>query len=313
VAATNPDMTTQKVPVVDQGFTNMLLELHYQFDVLDAESDMSGYKVVIAPDEIRPWPRLVERVERFLAGGGALIASHESFLDAAKGAFALKGMGVRYLGTAKFKGEYLLLGDGFTGIEKQPYFLYQPGVSVAAEPGTETLATYGHPYFDRSPEHFSSHKQTPLGQRTMEPLITRNGRVAYIANPFFRSYASDGYGVQKQVVGELLRMLLDKPVVEAPGLPSTAQVTLQRQAHGDGKRTIAHVLYYPLTRRAPEIDIIEEPGLLKRVQIRVRKDHRVARAALVPQGKPLMVRDEQGYAVVEIPEVVGHQAVVFEG
>src|SRR5207237_9017655 len=26
-AATNPDMTTQKLPVIDQGFTNMLMEL----------------------------------------------------------------------------------------------------------------------------------------------------------------------------------------------------------------------------------------------------------------------------------------------
>lgn len=312
-AATNPDMTTQKIPLVDQGFTNMLLELHQQFDVLDAESDFSRYELLIVPDEIRPVPELVARLEKFRAAGGALIVSGESLLDAEQKRFALRDMGVRYLGPAKFRNEYILLRpDRFPGVEDQPYFLYQAGLAVAAEPKTEVLATYGHPYFDRSPEHFSSHKQTPLGERSSEPLITAYNRLIYIANPFFRSYAVDGYGVQKLVIGELIRKLLGRPAIVAADLPSTAQLTVLEQPFTGGTRKIVHLLYYPLTRRAPDIDIIEEPGLLTEVKLRLRVKQRATRVSLAPQARSLPFHHEGQYVLFEVPRVLGHQAVVVE-
>ena len=301
VAATNPDMTTQKIPLVDQGFTNMLVEWHQQFDVLDLESDFNRYKLLIVPDEIRTSPKLVAKIEKFLARGGAMIASHESLLDTSL-------LGVKKLGKAKYEGEYLLLKrSAFPGIDETPYFLYQPGMSVAAEPGTEILATYGHPYFDRSPEHFSSHKQTPMGTRTEEPVITRRGNVVYIANPFFRSYAQDGFGVQKLVVGELVRQLLPSPLVQAEGLPSTAQVTILQQ----GARRVVHLLHYPLTRRAPNIDIIEEAGLLDGVRLKVAFPGKPAKVMLAPEQKELAFRYAIGYAEFDVPKAVGHQLVVI--
>lgn len=307
-AATNPDMATQKLPAVDQGFTNMLLELHQQFDVLDAGSDFLSYRLIIAPDDIRPTPEILAKIEEHLRRGGGLIVSDRSLLAGDR--FALNGLGVRYLGPAKYKGEYLALRPGaFPGVEDVPYFLYQPGVSVAAEIGTEVLATYAHPYFDRSPEHFSSHKQTPPGPPTEEPVITRRGNVVYIANPFFRSYAHDAYGIQKRLVGRLIGALLSRPAVIAPSLPSTARVTLLRQPSG---RLVAHVLYYPLIRRAPDIDIIEEPGLLANVDLRVRVERRPARVLAAPEEKALPFEYEDGYASFRLPWVSGHQAVAIE-
>lgn len=306
-AATNPEMATQKLPVVDQGFTNMLLELHQQFDVLDTGSDFSRYRLIIVPDDIRPVPELVRKVEGHIAAGRPAIVSDRSLL--APDGFAVRAMGVRYLGPAKFKGEYLSLRAGaFPGVVNVPHFLYQQGTSVAAEPGTEVLATYTHPYFDRSPEHFSSHKQTPPGNATDEPVITRRGNVVYIANPFFRSYAQDAFGVQKQVIGALLRVLLPEPAVLAPNLPSTAQVTVIRQPN----RHVAHVLYYPLTRRAPDIDMIEEPGLLANVELRVRVERRPTRVLLVPDQKSLPFEFAESYVAIRVPWILGHQAIAIE-
>jgi len=68
-----------------------------------------------------------------------------------------------------------------------------------------------------------------------------------------------------------------------PNLPSTAQITALRQPHSSGERTIVHILHYPLTRRAPDLDIIEEPGLLENVEVRLRLPARPARVALVPK------------------------------
>jgi hypothetical protein len=307
-AATNPEATTTKVPPVDQGFTNLLVELHQQFNILDLDSDLAEYKLVILPDEIRPSPRLIAALEAYLAKGGALLFSGRSLL--AEGRFALPGTGVRHLGPAKFMQEYMLLKtDKFPGIDEQPYFLYQAGESIAAEPGAEVLATYGHPYFDRAPDHFSSHKQTPIGSRTGEPLIVRKGRVVYIANPFFRSYGQDGYGIQKQVVAQLIRDLLPEPAIRVENVPSTAQVTLLRQPSG---QLVAHLLHYPLTRRAPDIDIIEEAGWVNGARVQVRCERKPSAVLLVPQRIKVLFDYQNGYASFDLPPLLGHQAVAIK-
>jgi hypothetical protein len=135
-------------------------------------------------------------------------------------------------------------------------------------------------------------------------VITRRGRVVYIANPFFSSYAMDGFGIQKQIVGALTGSLLPAPAAVCENLPSTAQVTVLEQ----GARRIVHVLYYPLTRRAPDIDIIEEPGLLEKVRIGVRFP-RPGTVMLVPEKKALAAEYREGRVWFEIPRVLGHQAV----
>jgi hypothetical protein len=311
-AATNPDATTTKVPPVDQGFTNALLELHHQFDVLDLDSDFDQYPLLIVPDEIRASENLTRKLRAYLQRGGAMILSGTSCLE--NNQFTLGAeLGVRYLGPAKFKGEYMTLKrEAFPQMDEAHYFLYQPGVSIAALPGTEVLATYAHPYFDRSPERFVSHKQTPVERTTGEPLITRKDRVVYIANPFFRSYSQDAYGVQKLVLGELIRQLLPRPAVLAPTLPSGAQITvLEQRAPGIMKR-IVHLLYYPLTRRAPDLDIIEEPGLLENVPLQVRMPQHPLAVNLLPDLRPLQFSHNEFWTTFTVPRVYGHQAIVIE-
>jgi hypothetical protein len=303
--------STQRITPADQGFTNMLVELHQQFNVLDLEEDFGKYRLLILPDEIRPSKALLEKLDAYVAGGGAVIVSGESLLDPARRWFDWKPLGVRYQGPAQYKGEYLVAKQGaFPSLDEAAYFLYQPGHSVAAEEGTEVLATYGHPYFDRSPAHFSSHKQTPMGQRTEQPVVTVRGKVAYIANPVFRSYALDGVGAYKVMVGDLIRRLMGRAVLECPALPSTAQATVLEQP-GKG-RTVVHLLHYPMTRRAPDIDVIEEPGVLLEQEIRLRMGRAPRRVTLVPQNKTLAFRFEDGTALCRVERIAGHQAICFE-
>ena len=304
--------STQKITDVDQGFTNMLVELHQQFNVLDLAEDFTRYKLLILPDEIRPSRELFAKLDAFVAGGGRVIVSAESLLDPRLKWFQWSGLrGVRYQRPALYQGEYLIPGAGaFPSLAETAYFLYQPGHSIAVDEGWDVLATYGHPYFDRSDEHFSSHKQTPMGRPTAEPVIVRKGGVVYIVNPFFRSYALDGVGAWKLIVRDLLNALVPDPAVRAPHLPSTAQITVLEQPKE--RRHVVHVLYYPMSRRAPNIDIIEEPGTLLRQSIRLRMNAAPRAVQLVPTGKALPCRYENGYAIVTVPEIAGHQAICFE-
>jgi hypothetical protein len=286
---------------IDAGFTNMLLELHQQFDVLDRESDISRYAVIVLPDDISPHSELARKLDRYLASGGAVLATHRSMRD-------WPALGVRHLGPASFAQAYLFATDARLGLEPgYGYFLYQPGSSVEALPGTKTLAVYGDPYFDRSPERFTSHAQTPVARQSDRPLVTLRGRAAYVANPIFLSYATDAHGVCKQVARTLLHQLLPSPTVKASNLPSTAEVTVLRQRD----RMLVNLLHYPRTRRSPDIDIIEEPGWLKDVRLAVRRSTAPKQVLLAPSRRPVPFRYRAGYVEFEVTWVEGHQSIAL--
>ena len=115
------------------------------------------------------------------------------------------------------------------------------------------------------------------------------------------------------MVAELIRRLLASPVLVAKNLPSTAQVTLMEQNGGEGNRLVVHLLHYPLTRRAPNLDIIEEPGLLKDVQVGVAHPGRAAASAPGRRmAGPAVPARKRIYANFTVPFVEGHQAIVVE-
>jgi hypothetical protein len=299
VSALAMEGTANHLGEVDAGCTNMLLELHQQFDILDGESDFSRYKLIVLPDEIPMSAELAKRLDAHARGGGSVLATHRS-------AAGWSALGVRLEGPSKYAQQFLFATDARLGLEPDyAYFLYQPGLSVAATAGTEVLAVYGDPYFDRTRDTFMGHAQTAVRTKTDRPVVTLRERVAYIANPVFLSYGRDAYGAHKRVVGGLVRELLPAPAVEAPGLPSTARLTVMRQRG----RTVVHLLHYPTTRRGSNLDIIEEPGVLKDVTLRIRCAAAPARVALAPSGRSVTHRYTNGYVNVKLPYVEGYTAV----
>jgi hypothetical protein len=311
--ATSPNMAVQGLPASDEGFTNMLVELHQQFDVLDLGADLSRYQLVILPDSILPMPSLVEKVRAYVASGGALLVTHKSFLDEKTNTFALPEIGVRVEGPSKFAGEYILpLKANFPSVEQDAYYLYQRGLSVTSAPGTETLAVYGHPYFDRSPEHWCSHAQTPFSHATDEPVITRRGNVVYCANPFFQSYSLDGEQVQKLFVQDLIAMCLPRPAIRALGIPSTARLTLMED--NSGETQLVQILYAPYERRAPAIDIIEEFATFTSGRIEVRRaqaPRHVQAMDVVGRVSDVTFDYSDGYARLRLPKVAGQLAITI--
>jgi VWFA-related protein len=110
----------------------------------------------------------LSKVRAYLAGGGKLILSHESGLDAAGKQFALTEMGLEYVEPSPNqgnKGDYIEVLEGANqGIAPMAHFTYVPGSVVKALPGATTLARIWKPYFDRNYQHFSSHQQTAYDQ-----------------------------------------------------------------------------------------------------------------------------------------------------
>ena len=101
--------------------------------------------------------------------------------------------------------------------------------------------------------------------------------------------------------------MLPDPLLKAE-VPSTAEATVTEQS---GRR-IVHVLHYPASRRAPDLDIVEEAIPLANVKIALRADKAPVRVYLAPQRQSLKFEFTNGYADVVVPLVDGHQMVVFE-
>jgi hypothetical protein len=295
----------------DKGTTNILSQLHYQFDVLDGESDFSRYKLIILPDYHRLDGALLGKAEDYLAKGGKLILSHESGLSPDGKEIVLKEAGVDYVGPSKNsgnRGDYIeITGEPREGIPDMIHFTYEIGSEVTARPGTTVLARRWKPYFDRNYLHFSSHFQTPYDQATKYVAASQQGNVIYIAFPVFEAYALNSYFAHKQLVAMCLRRLLPNPLVRAEA-PSTAEVTVTRQ---EG-RQIVHLLHYPAERRSPDLDIIEDVIPLVNVNLQFRLESAPKRVYLAPQRQKVAFEYKQGYARVTVPEVRGHQMVVFE-
>jgi len=311
VLSTSKATVPGSVATSDAGVSNILAELHQQFDVLDRDSDFSRYKVLILPDSHRFDHDLLRQVRSYLASGGKLILSHESGLDVDGKQFELDEMGIEYLGPSPYQGDYgdyvEVLEGANEDIDPMVHFTYVPGSMVKARSGSTVLARIWKAYFDRTYRHFSSHHQTPFDQPTDQAAVVERGNIVYISFPIFGSYANNAYRIHKLLLRNCLRRFLPRPLVKGE-LPSTAEATVTAQ---NGKRII-HLLNYPAVRRAPDLDIVEEAIPLANVKIALRTEKEPSRVYLAPQRQSLKFYFDDGYAQVVVPTVQGHQMIVFE-
>jgi hypothetical protein len=187
--------------------------------------------------------------------------------------------------------------------------MYDRGLEVEPQHGAEVLAKVWHPYFDRTWEHFCSHRHTPAAQESAFPAVVANSHAAYFAHPIFASLTRHGVTTYKRLFLNVLHRFLNEPLVRT-NAPSTAHVTLQRQ-EAEG-RTIAHVLHYIPEQRYKDIQTIEDVIPLYSVELSVRLDRRPGRVYVAPVGTELEADWGRGRSRVMIPEVRGHAMIVFE-
>jgi len=299
-----------------EGTMRLLSEVGQQFQVVDNAADLGCYRLLVAPDEVTFDEHLAGRVRAYLAGGGALLLSHLSGLGPDGAGFALEEIGLDYDGPAPYAPNYFhVTGEAneiTAGIAPTGYVMYEGGSRVRPRAGTEALVAEAIPYFNRTWDHFCSHRQTPADHLSGYPLVTRRGRVIYFASPIFRAFQVYGNRVYKTLVRNAVAALLPDPLVKA-GLPSAGEVTLLAQAQGpQGRRLVCHLLYYTPQRRSTRIDIVEDVVPLYDVSLAVRAQFGPQRVYLAPQGRDLAFERDGAYVKTRVPEVRGHQMVVLE-
>ena len=301
-----------RVDTAAGGAYHMLIESHHQFDLVDEQMDWSEYVVLVLPDKIRLTDSLAAKVREYLAGGGKVIASHQSGLAADRDEFLLPELGVKYLSDAEFEPDYVVPGDDLSdGILRGEHVMYDRALHVEPQADAEVLAPIWQPFFNRTYAHFCSHRHTPVEKATPYPAVVATENTVYFAHPIFSSLMRHGVRTYKRLFLNALKRLLPEPMVRTDA-PSTAHVTVLRQPAPHGERTVVHVLHYIPEQRYRDIQTVEEVIPLYNVDLSIRLDREPRVAYLAPGRLDLPVSWDGERAEVTLPSVVGHAMVVFE-
>ncbi len=302
----------------DTGATRVLLEGHLLFDMLDAEMDLSGYKLLIVPDEGRIDAVLKAKLEGFLAAGGKVLFTGRSLLD--EQGRPLFDVGAEVAGESEFSLDYILpLPELRPAFVQSPMIEYNRYPRLRVTDGT-SLGDVIEPYFERAWNHFCSHQHAPpRREATGFACGVEKGGCMWLPMDAFLAYRKWGQVANKQFLLACIRRLLGESIGLHATLPSTARVTLTEQP--GQKRHVLHLLHANLvqrgglhhTHREPMImEVIEDLTPCCDVAVAVRLDKPVRRVALEPQGVEIPFRDVDGRVAFELDRFTCHQMVVLE-
>lgn len=252
----------------DIGASRILLEENYLFDLIDRETELDKYKLLVLPDEIRIDRRLKERLDKYLSKGGKILLSGKSGLYRDKDEFALD-FGARYIGTSQFKPTYMV-PDYDCQNGKTAYVMYSERQDIDA---SDNITAYTeNPYFNRTPEHFCSHQHAPDNMTLKMPGAVVTDNIAYISWNIFEDYAEKGSYHLKELVIECIGRLLPEPTVKT-NLPDRGIISLTKQ---EG-RYVVHLLFAHTTVRGRGVEVIEDIVPLYETTLSVKTDKKPLR------------------------------------
>jgi hypothetical protein len=292
----------------DAGAVRMLLEGNYLFDVVDREADLSKYKVIILPDEVRVFGELERKVQAYLAGGGKVLATGRSGLNEAGDAFAIP-LGVRWVGENPYRPDYFRPDFSVEPLGQAGYIQYGQGQRIELDGGLE-LGKREDPYFNRDIFTFCSHQHTPNSGRNGGPGMVESENGIYIAWNVFEDYATKGSLILRKMVTYALDRLQGERTLRTD-LPAQGIATLRYQPQHD--RYINHVLYASPVKRGNGIEVIEDIVPLYGVEVSVRLPNRSVRSvARALNGEALPFTQDGDVVRYTIPKVDCHEMVVIE-
>ena len=294
-----------QIPESIMGAAQMLEELAVQFDIIDKNTDLSQYKLILLPDDLVVCKDMQKRIDEYVASGGAVIACAE--------------------GGSNPDGEYPACFGAFSGginecypdfiIAEGPlaknleqgneYVIYLQGLKIKpyGNGGSKTILEARAPYFPRKGDMFCSHRYTPSAKGFAYPAAVQNGKVILFAHRLFEQYRKCAPLWCKQLISGAIDLLLPDKMIRHTG-PSTMTVTVLDQP--EQSRVTVHALSYIPVKKSATIDIIEEPTVLHNVEFKINLPEKQIKAArLVPEDISLELKNN----TVTIPEINGYSII----
>jgi len=281
--------------------------------VLDMESDFSKYRVMIIPDSVRIDAVLKKKLDRYLAKGGKLFLSGQAGIGE-DGNF-LFDVGAKCEGVSKFSPDFMVpRKDLQASFVSTPLVMYYSSQRVRVTDGVSLGDVYD-PYFNRTYQHFCSHRHTPneLKPSGFACGVVKGG-VMYLAHPVFTHYHDCGAVAYKDFILNALRLLLGEPTLSLRGMPSAGRVTLMEQPAQ--KRYVAHLLYANTILRGAKgpanigpMEVIEDLNPLHDIAVRVKAPRKIKSVRLVPENTALDFMSVDGGVEFVAPRLLCHQMV----
>ena len=295
--------TPERHCLPDEGASRVLLEAGFTFDMIDAESNLSPYRLLIVPDAVPINERMKLRIEAFAEKGGRVLLTGRSGIDETNG--FVFDVGATWHGTSPMSGgDYLLpvpelQADGID----QPMFMYRPSEQIMVTDGA-SLGVVHEPYFDRTPRHFSGHIQAPARlEPTGYSAGVEKGAFTYFAHPIFSCYQQVGAVRMLEVAEKLIGRALGQARMVETSLPRAGRVTVRRQEAEN--RDIVHLLYAtPIIRGSlwnANIEPIQDIPPLSNTSVTLETRGPVAAVREAPSGAPLAFAEENGRVSFTLP------------
>jgi hypothetical protein len=300
----------QNLVTAAMGAVRLLQETVHQFDMLDSQSDFDPYKLLILPDEIPVDEALAGKLERFVEAGGKVLASHRAGLAPDGEAFGLDLLGVTCRGPAPYSPDFLVpegpLGEG---LDETGHVMHAQALEVAPAAAATTLCAVELPYFNRTWEHFCSHRHAPSSGARGYPAVVGTDASLYFAHPIFGLYQTHAPLWVKTLFRNAVARLLPEPLlsIDAPSHTTTAINEQPRE-----QRWLVHLLNYIPVRRAEQYDIIEEVIPVADIGVAVRTPRPVKRVTCVPEGTELDFALNDGRCEFVLPQLGGYQIVELQ-
>ena len=295
----------------DEGVVRVLLESKYAFDVLDSNSELDRYKLLILPDTIDVSADLKERIEAYVDAGGRVLLTGRSAIDPQNG--LVFDIGAAWHGASPFqKGDYLLPIEALRAdFIDEPLFMHLSSQRITADGGISLGAIYD-PYFDRAPEHFSGHINTPSQPDPSGfDAGVEHGAVLYLAHPIFTAYRRVGAVAMLEIAEKAIARALGRPRTIKTSLPRAGRATLRHQPGMN--RYVLHLLHAtPVLRgsiRGDDVQPIQDLAELSAVEVDVAIPETVRSMRLVPSGDSLEFSSANHRVCFTVPKLTGHVAV----
>lgn len=295
----------------DEGGVRVLLEGQFTFDVLDRESQFSDYKLIIFPDSIPVDAALHQDITDYIAGGGRVLFTGQSGIDAEKG--FMFDVGAEWHGTSPMTGgDYMLPENGLRAENvNDPLFMYHPSEQIKITDG-QSLGEVYDPYMDRQPQHFSGHVNAPsMPEPNGFAAGVKKGNFTYFAHPLFSAYHHTGAVAMLEIAENAIKLALDEPKTLTTSLPRAGRCTVRHQRSNN--RDIVHLLHATPALRGNingnNIQPIQDIMTLADIDVTLRTKNTPTAVNLVPENEAINFKTDGDRVSFTVPRVRGHQMI----
>ena len=300
----------QWLPRSMAGAGQMLEELGLQFDVVDCDSGLSGYRLVILTDDLQADERFRQKLDAYVEAGGRVFSCGRGGLS--KDGRYPDCFKARYEGEEELYPSFLVPeGHMAKGLaEGCEYVHYLRGETIRPADGGKAVLQARAQYFQRDGEKFCSHVYTPSAKGPLFPVGVGTGSTILFAHPMFTQYRENAPFWCKQLVSNALDELLGDRIVRHNG-PSSLVVNVRHQPQLN--RYCIHLLSYVPIRRSEKIDIIEDRTVVYNVKLELHLPREVKAARTVVHEEELAVEQlAEKQSGVVVPQIDGYEIVVLE-